>query len=185
MSMVATKKQLAFVAAYLETGKPSESYKAAGYKCDRMSDGHIAEEAQRLLKNPHVARIIEQGRAEARERSQATIESLTDELEQNRQGALNAVPCQAAAAVAATMAKAKLHGLADGEGAQPKDAVVPTGPQPDADSKWADTLARFKERLREVEGGRPEAGNGADGDGASPPKRQTALSATQQLDGAS
>jgi phage terminase small subunit len=161
-----TKNQHAFILAYLETGKPSESYKAAGYKCDRMSDGHIAEEAQRLLKNPHVARIIEQGRAEARERSQVTIKSLTDELEENRRGALKAVPCQAAAAVAATMAKAKLHGLADGEGAEPKGS---TGPQPEAPSKWAAVRAEIDAARKEAEEERSEAGTGADGNGATGP----------------
>ena len=84
MSRKATQKQYAFALEYLETGKPSDSYRAAGYACDKMSAGHIAEEAQRLLKVPHVARIIQEGRAEARERSQVTIESLTDELEAAR-----------------------------------------------------------------------------------------------------
>ena len=65
MSRKATQKQHAFALAYLETGKPSESYRAAGYACDRMTDGHIADEAQRLLKNPYVAHIIEAGREEA------------------------------------------------------------------------------------------------------------------------
>ncbi len=42
-----------------------------------------------------------------------TVDSITDELEENRQAAL--ANGQIAAAVAATMAKAKLHGLIDTE----------------------------------------------------------------------
>ena len=145
----ATKNQLAFALAYLETGKPSESYRAAGYKCDKMSDGHIAEEAQRLLNNPHVARIIEQGRAEARERSQVTIESLTDELEEDRQAALNKIPCNPAAAVAATMAKARLHGLMDGQGSQPEKAVNIGGqPVETGASKWGAVKAEVEAEWR-------------------------------------
>ncbi len=55
-------------------GEASESYRAAGYKCDRMTNNAIAEEAQRLLKNPRIALAVEKNRAEARERSQVTIE---------------------------------------------------------------------------------------------------------------
>ncbi len=146
MSRKATQKQHAFALAYLETGKPSESYRDAGYKCDRMTNNAIAVQANRLLKNPNVDLIIEKGRAEARERCQVTIESLTDELEENRLSALT--NGQAAAAVAATMAKAKLHGLADGKGPEPKGS---TGPQPEAPSKWAAMKAEIEAARKEVE----------------------------------
>ncbi len=165
MSRKATQKQHAFALAYLETGKPSESYRDAGYKCDRMTNNAIAVQANRLLKNPNVDLIIEKGRAEARERCQVTIESLIDELEENRQCALTAVPRQATAAVAATMAKAKLHGLADGQRPQPEDGA---GPQRDVPSQWAEVRARLAAVLKEAEDERSEAGNGADGNGAAP-----------------
>ena len=113
MSRKATQKQYAFAMAYLETGKPSESYRAAGYACGKMSDNAIAVEANALLNNPNVALIIQEGREEARERCQVTIESLTDELEAARKAALWLG--QAAAAVAASMGKARLHGLLDAE----------------------------------------------------------------------
>ena len=117
MSRKATQKQCAFAMAYLETGKPSDSYRAAGYACDKMTQNAIAVEANALLKNPNVALIIQEGREEARERCQVTIESLTDELESARTTALRLG--QIAAAVAATMGKAKLHGLLNPEALPP------------------------------------------------------------------
>ena len=64
--MAKFKRRMAekFAMAYLETGKPSESYKAAGYRCARMSEATIATEAGRLLDHPNVAPIIEHGRAD-------------------------------------------------------------------------------------------------------------------------
>ena len=160
-----TKNQHAFAVAYLETGKPSQSYRAAGYACGRMSDNAIAVQANRVLKNPNVALIIKQGREEARERCQVTIESLTAELEENRLSALT--NGQAAAAVAATMAKAKLHGLEGGKRPEPKDSP---GRQPDAPSRWAAVRAEIEaaRRKRAREEAEPELGNGADGNGTAP-----------------
>ncbi len=37
MSRKPTQKQHAFALEYLETGKPSDSYRAAGYACDKMT----------------------------------------------------------------------------------------------------------------------------------------------------
>ena len=164
MTLKATQKQTAFALAYLETGQPSQSYRDAGYKCDRMSDKAISVEANRLLNVPSVSLAVEEGRREARERCQVTIESLTADLEQDRQLAHQA--SNPTAAVAATMAKAKLHGLADGERPQPEGGNLRTGPQPDVHSEWAETLARFEAALKEAEDERSETGNGADGNGA-------------------
>ena len=165
MSLKATKKQHAFALAYLETGKPSESYRAAGYKCDRMSEATIATEAKRLLKNPHVAPIIEKAREEARERCAVTVDSLTKKLWDDRQ--LAHAQGNPMAAVNATMAVAKLHGLADGEGAQ---AGAGAGPQPEVRSQWAAVRAEIEaaRRKRAREEAEPEAGNGANGNGAAP-----------------
>ena len=53
-----TKNQHAFILAYLKTGKPSESYRAAGYKCDKMTNNAIAVQANSLLNNPNVAQYL-------------------------------------------------------------------------------------------------------------------------------
>ena len=161
MSRKLTKKQLAFVAAYLETGKAGQSYRDA-YACAAMSDKAISVEANKLLKDPRIALLIQEGRAEARERSQVTVESLTTEMEENRQLAYTAG--NPTAAVAATMAKAKLHGLADGEGAQPEKAVDIGGrPVDTGASKWAAVKAEVEaEWRRKRKEEKPDAGNGAD-----------------------
>lgn len=79
-----------------------EAYEAAGFKPSR-------HHASRLATNGNVqARVTEiQGRAA--ERAVVTIHSLTDELEEARAIALTEK--QSSAAVAATLGKAKLHGL--------------------------------------------------------------------------
>ncbi|MGP9819200.1 terminase small subunit [Salinarimonas sp. NSM] len=92
----------AFAQAVAKGRTQVEAYALAGYK---PNDGHAA----RLAGNGRVrARIAElQGRAA--ERTAVTIESLTAELEEAR--ALAKAQGQAGGAVAATMGKAKLHGL--------------------------------------------------------------------------
>ncbi len=172
MSRKATQKQHAFATAYLETGKPSQSYRAAGYACGKMSDNAIAVQANRVLKNPNVALIIEQGRAEARERSQVTIESLTEKLWDDRQ--LAHTERNPMAAVNATMAVAKLHGLADGQGSQPGKAADIGGQTAiSGASKWAaakaEIEAEWRRKRKEAEEERSEAGTGADGNGAADP----------------
>ena len=159
MSRKATQKQYAFAMAYLETGKPSESYRTAGYACDKMTENAIAVEANALLKNPNVALIIQERREEARERCQVTIESLTDELEAARCTALRFG--QIAAAVAATMAKAKLHGLLNPEApAAPRlDLTVVLGgiDEDELQRRYAETILLRQQRRKQIGSG----GNGS------------------------
>lgn len=79
-----------------------EAYQAAGYKPNRGNAATLKAN-QSIL--DRVAEI--QGRAAAK--AGVTIQSLTDELEQARGIAI--AEKQSSAAVAATMGKAKLHGL--------------------------------------------------------------------------
>ncbi len=162
MSRKPTQKQYAFAMAYLETGKPSASYRAAGYDCRKMSDNAIAVEANALLKNPNVALIIQEGREEARERCQVTIESLTDELESARTTALRLG--QIAAAVAATMGKAKLHGLLNPE-ALPAPAldlklILGGVDEDELMRRYAETIILRQQRRKQIASGGNGSGNG-------------------------
>ena len=111
-----TPKQHAFLLGYLVTGNGSAAYRRS-YNVSKMSQAAIAVEACRLLKNPNIALMVTEARREAQERCQVTIESATIELEEDRRAAL--ANGQAAAAVTATMSKAKLHGLLEPEKSGP------------------------------------------------------------------
>lgn len=58
-----TPKQEAFARGIISGLNPSEAYRAAGYTAKNSAT--VATEAQRLMNNPHIAPIIEQGRQEA------------------------------------------------------------------------------------------------------------------------
>ena len=64
--MGATSKQIAFANRIVEGMNPAEAYRAA-YSCARMSPASVRREAYRLMRNPNVAPLIEQGRREAAE----------------------------------------------------------------------------------------------------------------------
>ncbi len=104
-----TPKQEAFARAYVETGNASEAYRRA-YDAENMLPETIWPEASKTLANHNVATRVMELQLQARERLMVTIESLTQELDEARALAL-ADPKGAAAAVSATMGKAKLHGL--------------------------------------------------------------------------
>ena len=90
-------------AQFLAKGKTIEaSYSLAGYKPHRGN-------AHRLSTYESVRRRVAEIQGRAAKRVEVTIESLTTELEEARQIAVKGE--QASGAVAATMGKAKLHGL--------------------------------------------------------------------------
>lgn len=66
MGRTPTPKQLEFANAIVSGAAPSEAYRQA-YRADGMSSASIAREAQRLLSNPVIAPIVEEGRREAAE----------------------------------------------------------------------------------------------------------------------
>lgn len=104
-----TVKQEAACQAYIEcSGNQSEAYRMA-YDAENMSPETVWKEASILFNHPHVTvRIIELQSIHA-ERHNVTIDTLTNELDQARDLAAKAK--QPAAMTAATMGKAKLHGL--------------------------------------------------------------------------
>ena len=104
-----TPKQEAFAMVYVETGNASEAYRTAYDVDNNTSNNSISVEASKLKNNPKITLRIEELQELAQERHSITVDSLTDELENARKTAQEAG--QASAMVAATMGKAKLHGL--------------------------------------------------------------------------
>lgn len=105
-----TEKQRAFCLKYIETGNASEAYRTT-YNAENMSIDTIKVKASNLLNRDNVRITIDELRAEHKQRHNITVDVLLDELEEARQKALSAKSPQTAAAVAATMGKAKILGL--------------------------------------------------------------------------
>lgn len=105
-----TPKQEKFAQLYVELGSAAEAYRQS-YKADRMKPDTVYQRAHDLLQNGKVKVMIESIREAAQERNKITVDTLLAELEEARQAALCAETVQSAAAVGATMGKAKLLGL--------------------------------------------------------------------------
>ena len=105
-----TIKQEAFARAYVETGNASEAYRRA-YNAENMKQESIAVRACELLAHGKVSVMVQQLKDQAAERHAVTVDSLVNELEEARLAALGAENPQSAAAVAATMGKAKILGM--------------------------------------------------------------------------
>ena len=103
-----TPKQEKFCYGYIETGNASGAYRAA-YNAERMKPEVVAVKASELLANGKIAVRIEALRGELRQRHEITVDDLVAELEEARKLAFETD--KAAAAVSATMGKAKLLGL--------------------------------------------------------------------------
>jgi len=107
-SAALTGKQEAFARAYVETGNASEAYRRA-YNAENMKPEAVWVEAGRVLSDPKVSPRVAELQAAAAERAIVSVLSLTHELEEAR--ALAMQEAMPSAAVAASMGKAKLHGL--------------------------------------------------------------------------
>ena len=107
-----TPKQESFCQLYIELGNASEAYRQS-YDADSMNEHTVHVKASELLSNGKVTARLEQIRAEHKKRHNITIDTLLLELEEARQIALSPEleKPQTAAAVSATMGKAKLLGL--------------------------------------------------------------------------
>ena len=93
--------------AYVESGNAGEAYRVA-YDTSG-NDATARRNAFTVLHRPRVTAQVAQLQAEHQDRHCVTVDRLTEELEAARQLAFqNKSP---AAAVAATMGKARLHGL--------------------------------------------------------------------------
>ena len=108
-----TPKQESFFFFFIELGNASEAYRQS-YDADSMNENTVHRNASALLDNNKVATRLEQIRKEHAMRHNITVDSLLIELEEARKTALDAgklEKLQVAAAVSATMGKAKLLGL--------------------------------------------------------------------------
>ena len=103
-----TPKQEKFCYGYIETGNASGAYRAA-YNAEKMKPESVAVQAAKMLASPKIALKIDALRAELRQRHEITVDDLVAELEEARKLAFETE--KAAAAVQATMGKAKLLGL--------------------------------------------------------------------------
>ncbi len=103
-----TPKQRKFAESYVEGGNACEAYRIA-YDIENMKPATVRREAMRALKNPTIATYIRELQKTHRQRHDVTVDGLVDELEEARFFAM--VFGHIGAAVAATMGKAKLHGL--------------------------------------------------------------------------
>lgn len=103
-----TPKQEKFCQVYIETGNASEAYRQA-YNAEKMKPESVAVKASELLANGKIAVRIDALRALHQKRHEITVDDLVKELEEARKLAFETD--KAAAAVQATMGKAKLLGL--------------------------------------------------------------------------
>lgn len=74
-----TPKQAKFVEVYLETGNASEAYRQA-YNVKSMNENTINRNAHSLLYNNKIAARLEEIKAKNAERTQVTLEYLTNRL---------------------------------------------------------------------------------------------------------
>ena len=102
-----TPKQEKFCQVYIETGNASEAYRQA-YNASRTKPEVVAVKASQMLANGKIAVRIDALRALHQKRHEITVDDLVAELEEARKLAFETE--KAAAAVQATMGKAKLLG---------------------------------------------------------------------------
>ena len=109
-SAVLTPKREKFAQAYVEFDCGASAYREA-FSTKNMSDKSVWEHASRLLKDVKVRARVEELKAEHRKRHDLTVDDLLRELEEARVAAMTSEKPQAAAAVGATMGKARILGL--------------------------------------------------------------------------
>ncbi len=104
-----TLQQEQFCRAYMETGNASEAYRQAYPRSLKWPDKTVWEMASKAMARRKVAARIETLQAEAAQRHEVTIDTIAIQLDDDRKLAHG--NGQAGPAVAASMGKAKLHGL--------------------------------------------------------------------------
>ena len=103
-----TPKQEKFCQVYIETGNASEAYRQA-YNTEKMKPESVNSKGYQLLQQVKITARVDELRAEHKKRHEITVDTLVAELEEARKLAFETD--KAAAAVSATMGKAKLLGL--------------------------------------------------------------------------
>ena len=104
-----TPKQDRFSCVYVETGNASEAYRQAYDVGENTLPARIWSDACKTLAKPIVAQRVAELQMAAQERTLVTIESISKELDENRAAAKEWE--QSASMNAASLGKAKLHGL--------------------------------------------------------------------------
>jgi phage terminase small subunit len=105
-----TPKQEGFAQDFVKEGNASDAYRA-NFNCENMKQATIHRSAKELLDHPKVSARIAELRQSLSKRNAITVDDLIKELEEARIAALTAESPQSAAAVGATMGKAKLLGM--------------------------------------------------------------------------
>ena len=103
-----TPKQEKFCQVYIETSNASEAYRQS-YNASRTKPEVVAVKASQMMANGKVKVRIDALRSLHQKRHEITVDDLVKELEEARKLAFETD--KAAAAVQATMGKAKLLGL--------------------------------------------------------------------------
>ena len=109
--MSLTPKQERFCREIVEGKSQADAYRTA-YDAENMKPESIWTNASVLMADTKVSSRVAELKQEAARMTALTVEDLVKELEEARNAALGANNPQSAAAVAATMGKAKLLGLA-------------------------------------------------------------------------
>lgn len=109
--MLANSKHEQFCQVWIATGNKSEAYRQSHPSSLRWKDETVHNKAYALSKRGEVLARFEQLQEDTVKAHGVTIESLLEELNEARQVALGALTPQSAAAITATMSKAKLVGL--------------------------------------------------------------------------
>ena len=109
--MSLTPKQERFCREIVEGKSQADAYRTA-YDAENMKPESVWTEASLLMSDLKVSQRVAELKQEAARLTALTVDDLIKELEEARAAALGATNPQSAAAVAATMGKAKLLGLA-------------------------------------------------------------------------
>ena len=133
-------KQQRFAEEYVVDHNATQAAKRAGY-----SPKTAYSQGQRLLKHVEVQTAIAAGEARLRRKTEVSISSLSEDMRENRDLALENK--QAAAAQQASMGIAKLHGLL-----VDRSEVKTTNDM---------TLAEVRARIKQIEAELAEAGDDA------------------------
>ncbi len=104
-----TPKQERFCLAYIETGNASNAYRQSYAVGDQTKPSTVWCSASQMLRNPSVGHRIAELRSRHADRHEVTIDAVTEQL--RRAYELAMARGQPSAAVGASMAMAKLHGL--------------------------------------------------------------------------
>ena len=108
MGILSNQRQETLAQVFVVTGNKTEAYRQAGYS-QKCSDRTITGNVMRLFRNEKVLNRVAELQAEQAKLHAVTIESLTEQLREDRQLAYSVK--NPSAAVSAVMGMARLHGL--------------------------------------------------------------------------